>query len=187
MTHVLGIDPSLTSTGLCGVEVTPEGVQHVSCRVVTSKPPADKSYEAIARRIDGIATTIRASVQGAHTVVIEAPSFSSKVGHTHSRYWLWGKIYDMCYWELDKNVLVVNPRYRMKYVTGKGNAQKDVVLSAAVRRWPEVEFSGNDEADALILAAIGCRSIGMPIDEVPQSYWQPVMAKLAEENTLRTA
>lgn len=179
MTHVLGIDPSLTSTGLCGVDVTPEGAQHVSCRTVTSKPPPEKTYRAASDRIDGIVTHIRVAARGAHLVVIEGPSFASKFGQTHTRDWLWGRIYDMCARELDKPVLVVSPTQRMKYATGRGNAQKDAVLAAAIKRWPDVDITGNDTADALILAAIGCRSLSLPIDEVPQSYWEPVMAKLA--------
>jgi Holliday junction resolvasome RuvABC endonuclease subunit len=180
MTIVLGIDPSLASTGLCRVTLSPgrRDPEHVLCATVTSKP-TDKTYRAISDRLTAITAEISEYVPLASLVVIESPSFASKFGHTHTRDWLWGKIYDLCARDHGKKVLVVSPSQRMKYATGKGNAQKDQVLAAAIRRWPDVEITGNDTADALILAAIGCRFLTLPIDEVPQDYWKPVMAKLA--------
>src|SRR6185437_13090231 len=115
-------------------------------------------YLAISDRLAAISDVIAEYVPSASLVVIESPSFASKFGHTHTRDWLWGKIYDRCYRDLGKKVLVVSPSQRMKYATGKGNAQKDAVLAAAIKRWPTVDITGNDTADALILAAIGCRS-----------------------------
>ncbi|AKF14936.1 RuvC-like resolvase [Mycobacterium phage OrangeOswald] len=182
MTRVLSVDPSLTSTGLCRVDLlgdTEPVRAEILLHAVKSKPTADKSYAAMSRRIEKIAGTVRAAMDGCDLIVIEGPSFGSKGQHTHSRDWLWGKIFDAARVNWGIPVLVVTPSQRMKYATGKGNAQKDAVLAAAIKRWPDVEIDGNDQADALILAAIGCRSLGCPIDAVPASHFEPVMAKLA--------
>jgi Holliday junction resolvasome RuvABC endonuclease subunit len=67
----------------------------------------------------------------------------------------------------------------MQYATGKGNAQKDHVLAAAIRLWPDVAITGNDTADALILAAIGCRTLNLSIDAVPLSHYGKFIERVA--------
>ncbi|GMA22268.1 hypothetical protein GCM10025864_44320 [Luteimicrobium album] len=44
------------------------------------------------------------------------------------------------------------------------------MLAAVIRRHPTVDITGNDEADALILAAMGARHLGHPIDDVPATH-----------------
>lgn len=51
-------------------------------------------------------------------------------------------------------------------------------MAATIRRWPQVNVTGNDEADALILAAIGCRQSGVPIDDIPKGHYEPVFKNL---------
>ncbi|WP_344250995.1 hypothetical protein, partial [Isoptericola hypogeus] len=70
----------------------------------------------------------------------------------------------------DYPVAVVAPPARAKYATGAGNAAKDKVLAAVVRRYPNVEVTGNDEADALVLAAMGARRLGHAIDDLPKNH-----------------
>jgi crossover junction endodeoxyribonuclease RuvC len=38
------------------------------------------------------------------------------------------------------------------------------VLAAVVRRYPHTDVTGNDLADALVLAAMGARRLGFPIE-----------------------
>ena len=59
--------------------------------------------------------------------------------------------------------MTIPPASLKMYATGKGNASKDAVLAAAIRRYPDVEFDGNDAADALILAAMGADHLGFPL------------------------
>jgi len=40
-----------------------------------------------------------------------------------------------------------------KFATGKGNSNKDAMLAAARKRWPEVDILDDDQADALLLWA----------------------------------
>jgi crossover junction endodeoxyribonuclease RuvC len=162
MSTVVGIDLSLTSTGLAAVH--PDGATYVS-RVVSKGSTKDSLAERHRRLL-----TIGSQVLGfvhqldAGLVVIEAPSFASKYGHPHDRSGLW--------WMVANQVLAhgiplaaAPPTCRAKYATGKGNAPKDRVLTDVVRRYPEVMVSKNDEADALVLAAMGARHLGRPIED----------------------
>ncbi len=40
-----------------------------------------------------------------------------------------------------------------KFATGKGNSNKEVMLSAARKRWPEIDIIDDNQADALFLWA----------------------------------
>jgi crossover junction endodeoxyribonuclease RuvC len=67
-------------------------------------------------------------------------------------------------WVRGYTVVEVPPATRTRYATGRGNASKDDVLSAVIRRYPHVDVNGNDEADSLVLAAMGMRHLGRPIE-----------------------
>ena len=98
--------------------------------------------------------------------MLEAPSYGSATGSQHDRSGLWWMTYHRIVAStVGVTVLPVAPTVRAKYATGKGNASKDAVLAAAVRRYPDIDITGNDIADAVILMAIGCRLLGKPIDD----------------------
>jgi len=62
------------------------------------------------------------------------------------------------------------PKVRAIYATGKA-LDKDQVLAAVVRRYPNVPIGNNNEADALILAAMGARKLGHPYEpSLPQTH-----------------
>lgn len=105
----------------------------------------------------------------ADLVVVEQPAFSRSTGSMHDRSGLWWLAVAKLR-SLDRPVVEVTPTARAKYATGKGNAGKDAVLAAVVRRYPDVEVTGNDEADALVLAAMGARWAGHPIDDPPKTH-----------------
>jgi crossover junction endodeoxyribonuclease RuvC len=66
-------------------------------------------------------------------------------------------------------VAVVSPASRAKYATGKGNAGKDVVMREVARRFPDFA-GGEDEADALVLRAMGMDHLGYPMAPMPQTH-----------------
>ncbi len=61
------------------------------------------------------------------------------------------------------------PKTVKKYATGKGNAEKDEVLAAAIRRLG-YERASNDEADALWIAAVGHALHGKPVVDLPLTH-----------------
>jgi Holliday junction resolvasome RuvABC endonuclease subunit len=64
-----------------------------------------------------------------------------------------------------QEAVVVAPTQRAKYASGKGNASKDTVLLAVAARYPSVGVTDNNQADALVLAAMGARHLGHPVEE----------------------
>lgn len=160
---VVGIDLSLTSTGLA---IIGDGV---AVHRITSKGSKAASVVDTWKRIDTIAEKVFGPTGRAapSLVVIESPSYGSHTGSQHERGGLWWTVIGrIVSWRIP--IATVSPQCRAKYATGKGNAGKDEVLAAVVRRYPTVDVTGNDVADAVVLAAMGCRWLGQPIDDLPK-------------------
>lgn len=173
MTAVVGLDLSLTATGIA----TPGGVRTVGSRGKTGATLRQRSARLhdlamdIGGEIDRVANEHRPSTRDRLLVVVEAPAFSRTTGHQHDRSGLWWLVVDELCGSSYATVVEVAPSARAKYATGKGNAGKDEVLAAVVRRYPDVDVSNNNEADSLVLRAMGCRAIGHPLEEsLPQTH-----------------
>lgn len=165
---VVGIDLSLTSTGIARI-----GPGGVSVHKIVSKGRADATLAQRHARLSLLRDRVALEVVDADLVVIEGPSLGQKSqSGVHDRSGLWWLVMDALFDERPggapgPQVVEVPPTNRAKYATGKGNASKDTVLAAVVRRYLDVDVTGNDEADALVLAAMGSRHLGFPIDTVP--------------------
>ncbi|MGW0052067.1 hypothetical protein [Nocardia nova] len=171
---VVGLDLSLTSTGIA---VTKPGDPAIWCGTVKSAGAVGATWQQRYRRMTNIVGRILPAIPDGALVVMEAPSYGSTTGHQHDRSGLWWMVYDLLA-GTTRTVVPVPPNSRAKYGTGKGNSGKDAVLAAAIRRYADVQISGNDEADAVILTAMGCRLIGKPIDDpMPKLNLEP-MGKL---------
>lgn len=167
---VIGLDLSLTSTGGC---LTIGGrVQEMWSIPTTGKKSA--TLEQRADRLGSIANRVIEYVKGDDTdlVVIEGPSYGSRFGSPHDRSGLW--------WLVVRDVLlegvpvaVVAPQARAKYGTGSGGSKKDVVLAHVIERYADVapKPKNDDEADALLLASMGSRHLGFPVEpgELPEA------------------
>lgn len=179
MTVVVGLDSSLTSYGLARLDL-PGLIPDPSVRVsrLTSKPPpADEvTLDTRSHRLRRLAGGAFNACAGADLVMIEGPSYASDSGAAHDRAGLWwmvvGRLTGQGY-----TVVEVPPSTVKVYATGNGGAPKDQVLAAVIRRYPAVEVSGNDEADALVLAAMGARHLGQPIEpDLPQTHLRAMKA-----------
>lgn len=154
---VVGLDLSLTSSGFAR-----------GSSVGRLTPP--KHLTGL-ERLRWIRGSVLEVVAGAGLVVVEGLAFSSHTGKAAERAGLWWLVVDA----LDVAglpVAVAPPASRCRYATGKGNAPKDAVLAAACRRFPAVDVTGNDQADALWLAAMGCAYLGYPMVELPVGHRQ---------------
>jgi crossover junction endodeoxyribonuclease RuvC len=142
--RVIGLDLSLTSTGVS------DGHRWAD-RVV----PKSNGLE----RLRVIRETVRSHVQGADLVVVEGLAFAGFDGERAlaGLWWIIRERLDA--WGLP--VAVVTPQQLKKYATGVGTSGKDQVLAAVINRWTGVEVRGNDEADALVLAAMGRDWLGL--------------------------
>jgi Holliday junction resolvasome RuvABC endonuclease subunit len=161
MATVVGVDPSLTSSG---VAILRDGQPvHVSHHGYSGHNGA--SWQSRSRRVRWTVRKIMEALTGscADLVVMEGPSYGSQHGAAFDRSGLWHGVFGA----LDANLVpiaVVSPKTRAKWATGKGTDDKRTVYDAVKAEWP-VQLSafndgGNDEADALTMAAMGALYLG---------------------------
>jgi len=147
----LALDLSLTHTGWCRSGET-------GC--IRSKT---RGWE----RVSKIVNTLDSLWFGAGLVVIEGYAFGARGGSVFDIAELGGIVR----WELllaDIPFVDVPPSTLKKYATGKGNAGKDEMIAAAIRRFG---FAGSDnnEADAYLLWCMARHAYGSPVVRVPQA------------------
>lgn len=168
--HVLGLDLSLTSTGMAMIE----GGKLVGVDSVKTKGKRADTIEDRAKRLRHIADVIVEFVRADQTdlIVIEAPSYGSRFGSAHDRSGLWWIVTEALI-TAGFQVALVAPQTRAKYATGAGNSKKDIVLAHVIERYVSEttpRISNDDEADAVALAAMGARFLGEPVeDELPEA------------------
>lgn len=178
---VLGIDPSLTSTGLAVIDAR-TGTSYTSSVTSTGKK-TDTLYmqaERIQDLTDRICDHVRAVEP--ELVVIESATFSTRSDTSaHRRAGLWWSVV-LGLIEDDVPVVTMAPTEVKKFATGKGNAGKDQMVARAATTWGE-EILGtniNDIADALFLATAGVFALGYPVVLPETSYRADIARKLAE-------
>jgi crossover junction endodeoxyribonuclease RuvC len=172
VTYVVGLDLSLTSTGVAAVGETGYAfVVRVRSKAPTTvrHPRTGKPTQASLlqrhERLNSLAHRIvEAAAPAPLLVVVEQPAFSQTAGQQHDRSGLWWLVVRR-FLSAEVPVVEVTPGQLKRYATGSGSAGKDEVLAAVVRRYGGVEVANNDEADALVLASMGARYLGFPIDE----------------------
>jgi Holliday junction resolvasome RuvABC endonuclease subunit len=168
---VVGIDLSLTSTGLAsaGDEVKLARIRSAAPKTPRhprTNKPLPPTLEQRRERLGLLCAKILTFVmlEEPSLVCIEAPAYSSNVGSMHDRSGLWWLVVNGLFAN-GIPVAEITPTQRAKYATGKGTNDKDKVLAAVIRRYPDIEVTGNDVADALALTAMGRRRLGQPLEE----------------------
>lgn len=164
---VAGIDPSLTNTGIA---ILSDG-QPLSVRSIGHGTLSGRSY---AHRSDRIVAQCRAVIDtttcsfGVHgptqidLAVIEGPAYGACNASTHDGSGLWWGLYSTLRARRIP-IAVIAPTTRAKWATGKGNADKTTVLTTVRSWWPTTHVANHDQADALVLAAIGAFHHGDPM------------------------
>lgn len=160
---VAGIDPSLTNTGIA---ILADG-QPLSLRSIGHGTPNGKSY---GHRSDRIVAQCRAVIDALvladdakpALAVIEGPAYGANMPSHFDRAGLfWGLISTLRARRIP--TAVIPPATRAKWATGKGNADKRTVLATVRSWWPATRIANHDQADALVLAAIGAFHAGDPM------------------------
>lgn len=164
---ILGIDLSLTCTGLCKMTVTqPDTPTVVSTNMgtsvthqvarVTSIGHKDDTERQRQQRVSHIRRRVIAAAESADLVVIEGLFYNRQTtqGALIDRSWLWGSTLDQL---TARRIpwVIVHPRKRAKFATDNGNASKTQVATAMTRMWPDTEAHDDNEFDALTMATMG--------------------------------
>lgn len=169
MTTVIGLDLSLTNTGIARITWSPAGLTTDIDRV-QSKGTKQDTWNDRSARLFNLTNEIQKRILPADLVVLEGPSFKSQSTSSHDRSWFWGKVFDRIA-AAEVPIVVVPPTSVKKWATGKGNADKDDMMLAAARMWPAIEGIKNDTADALALAGIGMQLLSGPCP-FPQTVYR---------------
>lgn len=159
MSHlrVCGLDPSLTSFGGAvtrGPGATPE-LYRFKTKLL--------GHERLAYLLDAVAEIAR----GSDVAVVEGVLSHMPGAEVHLNlaglHWL---VRHRLH-ELDVPYAVVTATSRMKWLTGKGHTEKDDCLVEVIKRFPLADVRGNDQADALTLAAMAAAAYGQPLVTMP--------------------
>lgn len=169
---VIGLDLSLTSTGIAVIE---DGVYTDWRNVKTSGKKTDTYLDNV-RRLDHVNSEIfhhMSSILDRGEIdlaVLEGPAYGSSLPSAHIRAALWWDVMDNLLDGWCLPVATVAPASRAKYITGNGKADKKTVLAKARERY-EIDggpvIPNDDVADALGMADMGARHLGEPL--VPDS------------------
>lgn len=177
MVNVVGIDPSITGTGLAS---TGGSTQTIGLNGVT-KLRLDRRVASLRQlRAEIVAWTMGRCPT---LVVIEHPAFSRAGGGAVERHWLFLDIAGTLLAQ-DIPVVEVGPGMRAQYATGKAGASKSAVVDAVARRFPDFETGGDENlADAVVLAAMGADHVGFPLAQLPASH-RAALAKVQWPNLI---
>lgn len=170
--RIVGIDPSLTGTGIAWYA----GVDGAGCCSLGERGITTLPLPARVAAIDGLISRILGTVGHADLYLIEAQITFATVrgasGAQLERSALWWLLYRRLI-RAGCGVAVVAPSQLQKYATGKGGGSKTAVVDAVARRLPVFPTGGdNNMADAAVLCAMGADWLGQPIAPMPADHRQ---------------
>lgn len=150
--RIMGLDPSSNT----GYAILDEDGNLVKAGVIHYKPEADRfaRYEKYERKIKGYIADYDVDL-----VIVEGFSFAGKFNNSF-QYEL-GTVYRMMLYKHDIAFVEVPPTTLKKFITGKGNSKKDMILLGVYKNW-DFDPTDDNEADAYGLAQFGRGIIGEP-------------------------
>lgn len=180
---VVGLDLSTTSTGLVRIQLGEEppmvGIHRIRSAKSKSVPKGEQPSirqrhdrlqvieDQIAALVGELPRGVRGIARYPDLLVVEGPSFASTGFTQHDLSGNWWRVVRRIL-RHDIPVADVSPSQVKKYATGSGGSQvsKTDVIAAVLKRYPDHadQVTGDDTADALVLAAIGCRHLGYPLE-----------------------
>lgn len=169
----MGVDLSLRRTGVAFVGDPLDGGVETFSHGTEGK--RDAPWEERLDRIESLAKwtvgLIHDHMEHPLIAVMESPPPGTAGGSTVDRNALWWFVYRGLR-QLSVPVLPMNVAKVKVYATGKGNKhEKDEVMLAIVRRYPDAPIQNNDEADAVALAMMGARLLGRPYEKsLPKAH-----------------
>ncbi len=151
MRYVMGVDPSLTCTGV--VVLGDDGSLIVSDRVTST--PAGRNVSSRMRRCQSLFSGVMRSAEKfkPEVVCIEAYALGANMPGVADRVEL-GALLRFSLIAAGFKLIEVAPTTLKKWATGAGKGGKTPVIAALTKRYG-IEFASDDEYDAYALARMG--------------------------------
>ena len=161
---VVGVDASISNTGVSVYEPR-MGMYPVRIRSVETIARGQDHFSRNGRMVES-SDAIGARVPYNSLVLMEGPSYGSPGSSFHDLAGHWWRTYDRLVTGWSK-VIVVPPGNLKKFATGSGAANKEAVMLAAVRRWPDLKIIDNNTSDAAVLMQMGRTLLGWADFDMP--------------------
>lgn len=163
--RILGIDPSLTSTGLAILDgTTPVWRYHwgIDGHKHDGTVARNRNLRRVVKHIGDVIAT-----QQFDMAAIEARAHGARYGNPGEREALRQSLISL----LDGGrrdipkvpMAFVNPKTRALWAVNDGNADKKAILAAVREWWPGLYVANDDEADAMVLALMAAMRLGEPM------------------------
>lgn len=154
--HVVGVDLSLTSTGIAVYDIKPRQWRFDNPKTVGHR---QDTWMQQTQRIYSLANLILGTISNHALVVVEGPSYNSVSTSVWERAALY---YQLTIWlqELEIPIAVAAPKTLKLWATGTGMAGKKSVQNVA-EQFVGRKLANNDVADAAILALMGMHRLGL--------------------------
>jgi len=146
----IGIDPSLCETGIVGLRAGKIVFSHL----IKTKKEGDLPINEL-QRLRDIVDEVKFILDKYNPAIVVMESVAMSARNTTALSQLCGLNYmirDVAYknWK----VVMITPTGLKKFITGKGNCQKDLILLETYKRY-KISFNNNNSADSHAMARVG--------------------------------
>ena len=158
---VLGLDLSLTSTGAARIVSGPLVEPAWTFRIRSAR----KGWDRLDSQVNRIGEAVREI--DPDLIAVEGPAYhaAAQGSYWHENAGLWWAVTHRI-WKSGRPMVIIGPSVLKKFATGSGAAKKSAMVGQAIR-WFGLAEIGEDEADALWLAAACCQHYGLPAVRLP--------------------
>jgi crossover junction endodeoxyribonuclease RuvC len=174
-TRVLGLDLSLTATGVAHVDGTTEVLSAPDRKRAKGE---HRTFDDDMGRLSWLVGQVTAMLytESPDLVVMEDYAFSRGDAHSHALGEL-GGVVRLLLWRRNQPIALVGPSILKKFLTGKGNAGKDDMVATAARLG--CLANNNNAVDAWALRVMGLYAFGQTACIAPTAYRDEAVAKVA--------
>lgn len=160
--HVVGIDLSLCKTAMIDIALMESGMCESEILIRTQPEEFADDTDRIRYIRDELMNYLK-KLKGEVRVCIEAPAFHAR-GRAVSQIFGLNAVVRSALRDAGIPFVDVSPSEVKKFATGKGNAEKTLILREVWRRF-QFDASDDNSADAYVLAQIGLRLLGRTSDK----------------------
>lgn len=173
---VIGIDPSFTGTGIIILNDIGTRLDELLIKTPAKDNIVDR-VKAIVKAINNIKSLVTLDIVSIEGFSYGSPQYAHQMGYLGFRI----REYFMQNW---KGVPIIEPSPNQvkKFATGKGVAEKDLIIKEVYKRWG-YDTNNNNTADAYVLAQIG--RAYLEVTEGLTSFQQEVIASLKGEKSAK--